>query len=530
MTIGDARVDGLFTGWAGPDQPGLVVAVTRDGALVHQAAYGMADLAQSVPLGPRTVMRIGSQTKQFTVLLALLLEREELLSLDDPVHRHVPWLLPTPAPVTLRQLAANTSGLRDFLELLTWSGSPWPNAATRADIREILARHAEVNFPPGEQMIYSNTGFLLLGEIVEQVAGQPLDALLRERLTGPLGMHDTVLQPRDATILSRAAMHHTRGPDGAWERAHWGLELGGEGGMSSTLEDMLRWQAFLASPSPDVAPLLERMAVPERFPGGSPSMYGLGLVVTRYRGALNVGHGGGVAGGRSESMRFPDAGLGVVILGNRDDIAPYALARRIADRVLGEALEPFPDSGPLLSLSRAAGLYRQEGGDDVVEIVAGGGTAALGADPAAPLLVTSGGPVTIEHVKEGVFVPERPTTHLTFGLPRDGVIPARWCGAPRTYRLLRPGAGEAEAVAGAYANVALGLDAVVTEDATRITIRSDHGAIRLSLAWLEPDLLLATTTSARTADQGWDAVLRVTPEGLLLTSDRTKALRLDRLR
>ena len=530
MTIGDGRVDDLFTGWTGPDTPGLVVAVTRDGTLVHQAAYGMADLAQGVPLGPRTVMRIGSQTKQFTVLLTLLLEREGRLSLDDPVHRHVPWLPPTPSPVTLRQLAANTSGLRDFLELLTWSGSPWPSPATRADIREILARHAEVNFLPGEQMIYSNTGFLLLGEIVEQVAGQPLDALVRERLTGPLGMDDTVMQPRDSMILRRGAMHHTRGPSGAWERAHWGFELGSEGGMSSTLEDMLRWQAFLASPSPEVAPLLDRMAVPERFPDGSPSMYGLGLVVARYRGLLNVGHGGGVAGGRSESMRFPDGRLGVVILGNRDDLAPYALARRIADRVLADTLEPCPDSGPLLALSRGAGMYRQDGGDDVVEIVAGGGTAALGADPAAPLLVTSGGPVTIEHVKEGVFAPERPTTHLTFGLPREGLIPARWCGVPRTYRPLRPGAGQPEAVAGAYANAALGLDAVVTDDATRITIRSDSGAIRLSLAWLEPDLLLATTAPARAAGQGWDAVLRVTPDGLFLTSDRTKALRLNRLR
>ena len=173
-------------------------------------------------------------------------------------------------------------------------------------------------------------------------------------------------------------------------------------------------------------------------------------------------------------------------------------------------------------------MYRQCGGDDVIEIVAGGGTAALGAEPAAPLLVTSGGPVTIEHVEEGVFAPERPTTHLTFGLPRDGVIPARWCGVPRSYRPLRPGAGAAGAVAGAYANAVLGLDAVVADDATRITIRSDHGAIRLSLAWLEPDLLLATTAPARAVGQGWDAVLRVTPDGLLLTSDRTKALRLNR--
>lgn len=523
-------IDELFAGWAGLGTPGLAVALTCDGALAHEGLYGMADLAQGVPIGPRTVMRIGSQTKQFTVLLALQLEREGLLSLDDEVHRYVPWLPPTAAPMTLRRVAANTSGLRDFLELLTWSGSAWPAPATRADIREILARHAEVNFPPGEQMIYSNTGFLLLGEIVEEVAGAPLDELLRERLTGPLGMDDTVLQPRDATILPHAAMHHTRGPDGAWERAHWGFELGGEGGMSSTLDDMARWQAFLADPPPEVAPLLERMATPERFPDGSPTMYGLGLVVTRYRGLLHVGHGGGVAGGRSESVRFPTAGLGIVILGNRDDIAPYALARRIADLAIPGALEPRPDAEGLRSLAAAAGMYREEGGDDIIEIVTGGGAPALGARDDEPLLVTSGGSVTLEQVDEGVFEPERPTTHLVLGLPRDGVIPARWCGAPRTYRPLRSGAGSADAVAGVYASPGLGLDATVAEDATRLTIRSDHGAIRFSLAWLEPDLLIATTAPTRESGRGWDAVVRVADDGLLLTSDRTKGLRLHRVR
>jgi CubicO group peptidase (beta-lactamase class C family) len=522
-------LDDLFGGWIAPDEPGLVVAVSQDGAVTHQAAYGLAELAHGTPLGPRTVLRIGSQTKQFTVLLALLLEREGRLSLEDEVHRHAPWLAPTPTPVTLRRLAANTSGLRDFLELLTWSGSVWPAPSTRADLREILGRHGELNFAPGEQMLYSNTGFLLLGEIVERLADAPLGELIRERLTGPLGMHDTTLQPRDSQVLARGATHHTRGADGSWERAHWGLELGGEGGLSSTLEDMLRWQAFLTDPPEDIAPLLGRMATPERFPDGSPAMYGLGLCVTRYRGMTNVGHGGGVAGGRSESVRFPEAGLGVVILGNRDDLAPYALARRIADRVIADRLDPAPDPAALASLAGAAGMWRQEEGDDVIEIVAGGGAPQLGADPSAPLLVTSGGAVTIEQREDGSLAPERPTTHLTLGPPRDGVLPARWCGVPRRYRPVRRGAGRLDRVAGAYACPSLGVDAVVDEEARRLTVRSDHGALRLSLAWLEPDLLVATPPPSRAPGAGWDAVLRVTDDGLVLTSDRTKGLLLRRV-
>src|SRR4051794_39713462 len=114
-------IDRLFADWAGAS-PGAVVAVTRDGQTLHEGAYGMASIAHGVPLDRRSVLRVGSQTKQFTVLLALLLEAEGRLSLDHEVQRYMPWLPRYPAPVTPRQLAGNTGGLRDFLEIMTWSG------------------------------------------------------------------------------------------------------------------------------------------------------------------------------------------------------------------------------------------------------------------------------------------------------------------------------------------------------------------------------------------------------------------------
>ncbi|MCC6716713.1 MAG: beta-lactamase family protein [Acetobacteraceae bacterium] len=525
MGTSGAAIERLFTGWTGADTPGLVVAATRGGAVVHQGAYGMADLAQGVALGPRTRMRIGSQTKQFTVLLALMLEREGKLDMEAPVHRYAPWLAATPAPVTLRHLASNTSGLRDFLEMMTWSGLSLPCPSSRADARAIIGRHGEVNFPPGEQMIYCNTGFFLLSEIIEEVSGRSYDELLRQRITGPLGMDDTLLQKRDAQVLPRAAMHHTRGPDGVWERAHWGLVLGGEGGMTSTLEDMLRWQAHLASPTPEMAALLARMEVAAPFSNGSPSMYALGFTVTSYRGLRNVGHGGGVAGGRSESVRFPAQAAGVVILGNRDDIAPFSLARRVADVVLADQMAPRPDPAGLRALAAAAGMYRQEDGDEVFEITDEGGEPRFTSQ--------GGGGGVIEPLGDGGFAPERAVVHLSFGLPGgDGVIPARWCGAARRYRPVRPGSGDATALAGAYGNAALGIDAVVSGDGGMLVLRSDYGALRLALSWIERDLLMALPADAPVRGEGkpWAAVLRVEDGGLVLTSDRTKNLRLGRVK
>ena len=129
------RIDSLFARWARPDSPGAAVSVTRHGREIHRGCYGMADLAHAVPIDERTVIRIGSQTKQFTVLLALMLEAEGKLSMEDDVRRHLPWLPEYPQTVTLRHLAANVGGLRDFLEIMMLGGLDIGAPSTRAGSR-----------------------------------------------------------------------------------------------------------------------------------------------------------------------------------------------------------------------------------------------------------------------------------------------------------------------------------------------------------------------------------------------------------
>ncbi len=360
--------DRLFRNSVGPGSPGAVVAVTRHGREILRAAYGMADIAHGIPLDAHSVIRIGSQTKQFTVLLTLMLAAEGKLSLDDEVNRYLPWLPKYPVPVTLRHVATNTSGLREFLEVLAFTGIAIGSQSSRETARRVIARHADFNFSPGEAMIYCNTGFFLLSEIVEAVSGRTFNELLAERITGPLGMNDTRLMQRDTQILPRLAMHHTRGPDGGWHRAQWGVVLGGEGGMVSTLEDMLVWQANFADPKVGTAAMYQLLATPAVYRNGTTALYAHGLVSETYRGLRAVGHGGGVAGGRSESIRFPDQELGIVILGNRDDISPYSLSLRIADAALGSHMSSARVDADWTRLAAAAGMYRHEGGDDLFEI------------------------------------------------------------------------------------------------------------------------------------------------------------------
>ena len=267
-----------------------------------------------------------------------MLAAEGKLSLDDEVNRYLPWLPKYPAPVTLRHVATNTSGLREFLEVLAFAGIPITSESTRETARRVIARHADFNFTPGSAMIYCNTGFFILSEIIEAVSGKSFNELLAERITGPLGMADTRLMPRDSQILPRLAMHHTRGPDGNWHRAHWGVVLGGEGGMVSTLEDMLIWQANLANPQVGTPEMYRLMATPAVYHNGTTALYAMGL----YRRVSRAG----VRWARRRRRRralgvdaFPNEGVGIVILGNRDDIAPFSLARRIADAAARRADE-----------------------------------------------------------------------------------------------------------------------------------------------------------------------------------------------
>jgi CubicO group peptidase (beta-lactamase class C family) len=504
-----AAVDRLFAPWTRRDSPGAVVGVTRHGTLIHEGSYGMADLAHGIPLDRNSVIRIGSQSKQFTVLLALLLEAEGKLSMDEDVHRYAPWLPEYPHKVTLHHLATNTSGLRDFLEMMVWNGLPLASNSTRQLSRELMARHGEVNFAPGTAMLYSNTGFFLLSEIIEEVSGRSFNELLDARITGRLGLADTRLQARDAEILPRLVSQHMRGPGGDWQTVRWGFPLGGEGGMVSTLVDMLAWQAALAKPPAEWAPLLARMVAPLRYANGTQTLYRMGLVVDRYRGVPGIGHGGGVAGGRSESIRFPEHGLGVVILGNLAELNPFALSRRIADIALADEMAPVPGGEGVLR--QAAGLYREEGGGEVYAI-------GFGAD--GPGFTSSGGATSVEEVSPGVFAPERPTMHIDFRPAGAGALDVRFCGgAAKRYRRLE-GKPAGRVIAGQYGNAGLGLEVRIEGNAFRL--RSEVGALAATLDWVDDDLLLVRAGGA--TEGPWMGTLRVVDGGLVLTTDRTKGL------
>ncbi|RVC47295.1 class A beta-lactamase-related serine hydrolase [Mesorhizobium sp. M4A.F.Ca.ET.090.04.2.1] len=503
------RVDALFSEFSGPEMPGAVVAVTENGREIFANAYGLANINDDVPMGRKTIMRIGSQSKQFTVLLVLMLEAEGKLNLEDEVQKHLPYVPRFEYPLTLRQLASNTSGYRDYMEVMVFSGLSWFAPSDRQTIREIIARQDELDFKPGSAMIYSNSGFFMLYEIIEQIEGATFNEVLRNRVTGPLGMYDTSLMVRDGSVMKRLAAHYTKRAEG-WAHLGWGIEEDGGGGIVSTLDDMVIWQQNLINPKIGTAEMYERMATPCVFDNGATGFYGLGLVTDVYRGRRAVGHGGGVAGGKSQSMRFVDHGLGIVIIANNDQIAAFKVARRIADIYFGTTAPA--------QLELAPGHYRQEGGPDVFEIVVKNGV---------PTFLSSSGVTGFDFAHPGGAKPERGITDLVLSPRPDGKLDGMFCGAPRVYAPLAADGKAAVPLAGRYANKAQGLEVEIEGDSQRgiFRLRSDLGAMNAPIVAADSDLwfLLQPET-----DLPWRATLNVIVDGFELNTDWVKNLRFTR--
>ena len=188
------HIDSIFQAVTPAGAPGCVVGVQRKAAVVFRGAYGLASLELAVPLTPRTRFRVASVSKQFTVTAVLMLAAQGRLSLDDEVHAHLPELAPLPQAVTLEHLMRNTSGLPDFLEMLRLGGVGLDAGIDRADMLRCIAGNRHLNFAPGSRFLYSNTNFLLLGLVVERIAGCSLGDFLQQHVFAPLGMRDTVLE------------------------------------------------------------------------------------------------------------------------------------------------------------------------------------------------------------------------------------------------------------------------------------------------------------------------------------------------
>jgi D-aminopeptidase len=336
-----AALDPLFASFRRNDAPGCVVGVAHRGELVYRAAFGMANVEHGVANTPATRMPVASITKHFTCAAALRLSAQGKLSLDDPIGRWVPELTAEQRNPTLRQLMSHTGGLRCYIDHAVFDGFALMPAGRPAALQ---CRLTEVNFPAGYGMAYSNAGYLLLTWAIERAAGAPLEEVLRDGIFADAGLESTALlrwalpvQAGVATTYQRASERSGRG----WQRSvDLAEELFGDAGIVATVDDLLRWAAYLRTASGPVS--LDTLAAATTLANGLQSRYGLGLITKPWRGLRLIHHAGTLAGVTAQFLTIREEELDVVVLFNRPAPAVDLSHKIVAALLEGRLQEPPP--------------------------------------------------------------------------------------------------------------------------------------------------------------------------------------------
>ncbi len=362
----EQKVNAVFATWTATT-PGCAVGVSSGGRIVLEKAYGMADLEHDVRNAPDSIFEAGSVSKQFTAAAVLLLAREGKLSLDDPVRKYVPELPDYGKPLLVRHMLNHTSGLRDWGEVEGIAG--WPRTSrvyTHAHVLDIVSRQRALNFEPGTNWSYSNTGYNLAAIIVARVSGQPFPQFCRTRIFEPLGMAHTSWRDDFTRIVKGRAIAYGQGRDGyrqnmPFENVH------GNGGLLTTVGDLLRWNENFFAPKVGDQEFLRIEQEPGRFNDGRQHDYALGLYIRQYKGLREVSHSGSTAGYRAYLTRYPDQHISVAVLCNVSGGQAERYAHAVADLYLGDAITMKPGTGNVMAnddilitdkMKSRAGMYR----------------------------------------------------------------------------------------------------------------------------------------------------------------------------
>ena len=340
------EIDAVFADLDSVDSPGCAIGVIQDQQLVYGRGFGMASLEQRVPIDVNTVFYTGSVSKQFAAAAVLMAAREGHLRLDDDIRRWFPEIPDYGYVITVGHLVHHTSGLRDYLSLMALAGVPFEDIASADWVLELIARQQATSFVPGEEYQYSNSGYFLMGQLIERATGRSLRQYSEEKLFEPLGMRQTHFHDDRLEVVVGRAPAYAKSEEGGFV-LNWSPNFAqvGSGGLLSTIVDMVEWdRSFYNGRLGE--DFWDQMQVVGRLNDGEELDYAYGLVINEFRGHPRVHHGGAMFGYRSYIARIPEQELTVVVLCNSAQVNP---ARRSAD-VLGvllavEAVEAVEATG-----------------------------------------------------------------------------------------------------------------------------------------------------------------------------------------
>jgi CubicO group peptidase (beta-lactamase class C family) len=353
------KVDALYAEWNKTTTPGCALGVVQSGKFIYERGYGMANLDYDIPNSPRLVYYVGSDSKQFTAASIALLVLDGKISLSDDIRKYVPEMPDYSAtygvPVTIDNLVHHTSGIRDIYTLMDLAGLRMEDVMPDSVALALIARQKELNFKPGTDYLYSNSGYWLLGQIVQRVTGKSLRVFADERIFTPLAMTHTHFHDDPGHVMKNRAMSYM--PDSA----HGGFRISylqnfdkiGAGGLYTTVEDLLKWDDNFYSHKVGGDALQKLIHTRGILNGRDTIIYAFGNEVSSYRGLRTDEHGGSLMGYRAHILRFPDQHFSVIETCNLGTIDPGSIAHKVADVYLGDRLKEATVA------SRGAGARQQ---------------------------------------------------------------------------------------------------------------------------------------------------------------------------
>jgi CubicO group peptidase (beta-lactamase class C family) len=432
------RTDSVFRAFDRTDSPGCALGVYENGQIRYARGYGLASLEYSVPMSPRTVLDVGSISKQFTAMAMLLLEKDGKLKLDDPIRKLFPEMPAYADGITWRRALSQTSGLRDLWTM--WGQTGRAFAGDTTDALNVIYHSAEPNYTPGERYLYTNSGWILAAQAVYRLTGKTLNAFAQERIFGPLGMRDTrFLEDRSAIIPNLAESYGLREKGGyRVTRNNYDGAIQGAGGVHSTVEDFLRWSNNYDTGTVGGQDILSAMTTATTLNSGGPATtgpgqaYAIGLIVGTMRGVRVVQHGGAWGGFRAQFYRFPDQKLAVATFCNVGNAGPDSLAAKVAAIYIGDKMQPDTAAAwtealkkvaraevPAATLRAYQGVWRNVESGEIRRTRVKGDTLVSGGGTPTPLVPLGGGRFRTGTgpALEIRFEPESAPTQLTVRTP-----------------------------------------------------------------------------------------------------------------
>lgn len=365
----ETQADQIFSQWNKADIPGVSISVVSDGKIIFRKGYGLSNLEYNVPSGPSTAYQVASVSKQVTAFAVLLLESKGKLSLNDNLSKYIPEMPDYAKSITLKHLLYHTGGLRDYWEVLSASGWRYDDVITRDQVLDLICRQKGLTSRPGYEEVYTNSGYMLLAEVVSRVSGMSFAAFASQNIFKPLKMNHTVVLDDNRSVVKNAACSYHLS-DGGYKKSLVNNNVTGSTNLYTTVEDMGLWALNFTRPVIGNPQIMKKMTTRGTLDNGDSISYAMGLNTGPYRGLMLIGHVGAEAGYRSFFGMFPAQNLSITVLSNNAEADPTSLGLKVADLLLKDKFPPEDVSdGPAKPVAQSQGEYA--GDKSVLALCAG---------------------------------------------------------------------------------------------------------------------------------------------------------------